>query len=91
MPGAVVIVAVAEGERVEAGAVLITLEAMKMEHVVRAPAAGTVREVRVAVGDQVDTGDVLVVIETDDGREDDDAPSPGGADGPARRAESGPG
>ena len=36
-----------------------------MEHVIRAPAAGTVREVRVAVGDQVDTGDVLVVIEAD--------------------------
>ena len=38
---------------------------MKMEHVVRAPTAGTVREVQVAVGDQVDTGDVLVVIEAD--------------------------
>jgi acetyl/propionyl-CoA carboxylase alpha subunit len=65
MPGGVVLVGVAAGAHVDAGTVLVTLEAMKMEHVVRAPAAGTVREVRVAVGDQVDTGDVLVVIEAD--------------------------
>jgi len=66
MPGGVVLVGVAVGDRVDSGTVLVTLEAMKMEHVVRAPAAGTVRELRVAVGDQVDTGDVLVVIEADD-------------------------
>jgi len=66
MPGGVVLVRVTTGDHVETGTVLVTLEAMKMEHVVRAPAAGTVREVRVAVGDQVDTGDVLVVIEADD-------------------------
>jgi biotin carboxyl carrier protein len=65
MPGGVVLVGVAVGDHVDAGTVLVTLEAMKMEHVVRAPAAGTVREVRVAVGDQVDTGDVLVVIDAD--------------------------
>jgi len=53
--------------------VLVTLEAMKMEHVVRAPAAGTVREVRVAVGDQVETGDVLVMIEADDHTDADGA------------------
>jgi propionyl-CoA carboxylase alpha chain len=63
MPGGVVLVAVARGDRVEAGTVLVTLEAMKMEHVVRAPMAGTVAEIHVAVGDQVDTGDILVVIE----------------------------
>jgi acetyl/propionyl-CoA carboxylase alpha subunit len=66
MPGGVVLVGVATGDRVDAGTVLVTLEAMKMEHVIRAPVAGTVREVRVDVGDQVDTGDVLVVIEADD-------------------------
>jgi propionyl-CoA carboxylase alpha chain len=65
MPGGVVVVGVAVGDHVDAGTVLVTLEAMKMEHVVRAPATGTVREVRVGVGDQVDTGDVLVVIEAD--------------------------
>jgi acetyl/propionyl-CoA carboxylase alpha subunit len=70
MPGGVVLVGVAVGDRVEAGTVLVALEAMKMEHVVRAAAAGTVREVHVAVGDQVDTGDVLVLIETDDASDD---------------------
>jgi acetyl/propionyl-CoA carboxylase alpha subunit len=65
MPGGVVLVTIAVGDHVDGGTVLVTLEAMKMEHVVRAPAAGTVREVRIAVGDQVDTGDVLVVIEAD--------------------------
>jgi acetyl/propionyl-CoA carboxylase alpha subunit len=67
MPGGVVLVGVTAGDRVEAGTVLVTLEAMKMEHVIRAPVAGTVLELRVVVGDQVDAGDVLVVIEADDG------------------------
>jgi biotin carboxyl carrier protein len=48
---------------VRAGESLVTLEAMKMEHAVRAPHDGVVVEVQVAVGDQVDTGDVLVVLE----------------------------
>jgi propionyl-CoA carboxylase alpha chain len=43
--------------------VLVVLEAMKMEHTVRAPFDGTVTEVRVALGEQVDTGAVLVVVE----------------------------
>ncbi|MFA5885675.1 MAG: biotin carboxylase N-terminal domain-containing protein [Acidimicrobiia bacterium] len=65
MPGAVVAVAADPGQVVAAGTTLVTLEAMKMEHAVRAPAAGVVAEVRVAVGDQVETGDVLVVIEVE--------------------------
>ena len=48
MPGTVVRVAVAVGEAVVAGQPLIWLEAMKMEHVVHAPAAGTVTELPVA-------------------------------------------
>jgi propionyl-CoA carboxylase alpha chain len=65
MPGSVVRVAVAAGDRVEAGQVLIVLEAMKMEHAVNAGADGTVVEVDVAVGDQVETGRILVVVEAD--------------------------
>ena len=42
---------------------LLVLEAMKMEHAVRAPAAGTVAEVAVAAREQVDAGAVLVVVE----------------------------
>ncbi len=52
MPGAVVAVHVATGDVVEAGAPLLAVEAMKMEHVLRAPLAGSV-EVHVRPGDQV--------------------------------------
>ena len=65
MPGNVVRVAVAPGDRVEAGQVLVVLEAMKMEHAVAAGGPGTVAEVAVAEGDQVETGRVLVVVESD--------------------------
>ncbi len=63
MPGSVVQVAVAVGDRVAAGQVLVVLEAMKMEHSVHAGASGTVVEVDVAEGDQVETGRVLAVVE----------------------------
>jgi 3-methylcrotonyl-CoA carboxylase alpha subunit len=62
MPGKVVRVAVAEGEVVEAGAVLVVLEAMKMEHSVRAPEAGRVTRLAVREGDQVDGGAILAVV-----------------------------
>jgi propionyl-CoA carboxylase alpha chain len=62
MPGTVVRVEAVVGATVAAGTPLVALEAMKMEHTLRAPHAGTVAEVRVAVGDQVDTGTVLVVV-----------------------------
>ncbi|MHB1711000.1 MAG: biotin/lipoyl-containing protein, partial [Acidimicrobiales bacterium] len=63
MPGGVVRVAVAVGDRVEAGNLLVVLEAMKMEHSILAATAGTVTQVDVSVGDQVETGRVLVVVE----------------------------
>jgi propionyl-CoA carboxylase alpha chain len=63
MPGGVVRVAVAEGDTVEAGQLLVVLEAMKMEHAVNATSAGTVTEVSVSEGDQVETGRVMVVID----------------------------
>jgi propionyl-CoA carboxylase alpha chain len=63
MPGLVLAVQVAKGDRVSAGQPLLTLEAMKMEHPVLAPAGGTVTELRVAAGSQVDAGDVLACIE----------------------------
>ncbi len=81
MPGGVVRVAVAPGEVVEAGAVLVVLEAMKMEHAVHAAAAGTVVSVEVAEGDQVETGRVLVILDTDHDdtdREDTDREDGGG-------------
>ena len=63
MPGAVLAVHVAVGAEVEAGDPLVTLEAMKMEHVVAAPAAGTVREVAVRAADQVRRGQLLAILE----------------------------
>lgn len=52
MPGSVVAVHVADGAEVSAGAPLVSIEAMKMEHQVLAPHDGVVR-LLVAVGDQV--------------------------------------
>jgi propionyl-CoA carboxylase alpha chain len=63
MPGAVVTVAVGPGDEVAEGALLVTVEAMKMEHRVTAPFDGTVAEVRVTAGQQVDADQVLVVVD----------------------------
>ncbi|HVV23657.1 MAG TPA: acetyl-CoA carboxylase biotin carboxyl carrier protein subunit, partial [Pseudonocardiaceae bacterium] len=63
MPGTVARLSVAPGDRVEAGAELLVLEAMKMQHRVVAATAGVVAELRVGVGQQVDAGAVLAVIE----------------------------
>ena len=65
MPGTVAVVAVAVGDRVSAGALLVVLEAMKMEHRVTAAAGGTVVAAPVAPGDLVAAGDVLVVLDPD--------------------------
>jgi biotin carboxyl carrier protein len=62
MPGKVVAVLVAVGQRVAAGAGLVVLEAMKMENEFRATAAGVITEVHVAPGQAVDAGDLLVVV-----------------------------
>jgi propionyl-CoA carboxylase alpha chain len=62
MPGAVVRIEVIEGAEVSAGTPIIVLEAMKMEHTVRAPADGVVTLLSVSTGDQVDSGQVLAVL-----------------------------
>ena len=61
MPGSVVAVSVQDGELVEVGAVVVAVEAMKMEHSLRSPVAGVV-ELLVAVGDQVKVGQLLARI-----------------------------
>jgi biotin carboxyl carrier protein len=63
MPGAVLTVHVAPGQTVAAGDPVVTLEAMKMEHVVVASIAGTVGEVPVRPADQVTRGQLLAVVE----------------------------
>ncbi|RKN30965.1 acetyl/propionyl/methylcrotonyl-CoA carboxylase subunit alpha [Micromonospora musae] len=62
LPGTVTRVHVAAGQRVAAGDLLLTLEAMKLEHPVLAPIDGTVVELPVPTGGQVDTGAVLAVV-----------------------------
>ena len=62
LPGLVLDVKVSEGQAVDAGQVLVILEAMKMENEIVAPDSGTVAQVRVAKGDSVSAGDVLVVL-----------------------------
>jgi propionyl-CoA carboxylase alpha chain len=63
MPGKVVKVLVEAGQSVTAGSPLLVLEAMKMEHTVRAADAGTVQAIHVAVGDQVDADRLLAVVQ----------------------------
>ncbi|HAY09938.1 MAG TPA: 3-methylcrotonyl-CoA carboxylase, partial [Thauera sp.] len=63
MPGKVIALVAAEGAKVEKGAPLLILEAMKMEHTITAPAAGTVKAFRFGVGDQVGDGAELVDFE----------------------------
>nr|WP_246456363.1 biotin carboxylase N-terminal domain-containing protein [Nocardioides mesophilus] len=62
MPGSVVAVTVAVGAAVVAGQPVLVLEAMKMQHTVTAPHAGTVSALAVTTGDQVSAGAVLAVV-----------------------------
>ncbi|HVM25917.1 MAG TPA: acetyl-CoA carboxylase biotin carboxyl carrier protein subunit [Candidatus Limnocylindrales bacterium] len=63
LPGLVVAIAVDEGDDVEEGAPLLTIEAMKMQNEVRAPRAGRVIEVGVRSGQAVATGAALLRLE----------------------------
>jgi biotin carboxyl carrier protein len=73
MPGLVVRVHAAPGQRVEAGAGLVVVEAMKMENELRAPHAGAVETVHVAVGQTVEKGAPLVTLASPE-RQSDAAP-----------------
>ncbi len=65
MPGKVIALIAPVGSRVEKGAPLLILEAMKMEHTIAAPAAGTVKAFLFNVGEQVSDGAELVEFEAD--------------------------
>ena len=62
MPGNILAVNVKVGDKVEKGAVLCILEAMKMENEIKAPCDGTVAGVHVAKGDTVDSGALLISL-----------------------------
>jgi 3-methylcrotonyl-CoA carboxylase alpha subunit len=66
LPGTVVAVHVTAGQSVERGAALITVEAMKMEHTVAAPYAGTVERMPFGLGDRVAAGSVLAELKPRD-------------------------
>lgn len=63
MPGKVIAVLVAEGDRLEKGQGVVIVEAMKMENEVRCPISGEVKEIRVKAGDAIEAGAVLAVVE----------------------------
>ncbi|GAB3306983.1 ATP-grasp domain-containing protein [Epidermidibacterium keratini] len=65
MQAVVVDIPVAVGDVVAPGSELLVLEAMKMQHVVAADRAGTIRAIAVHVGDVVETGDYVVALEED--------------------------
>ncbi|MBV7409438.1 acetyl/propionyl/methylcrotonyl-CoA carboxylase subunit alpha [Maritimibacter sp. DP1N21-5] len=66
MPGLVKALFVAPGDRVEAGAKMAIMEAMKMEHTLTAPRDGTVAEVLVSEGAQVEAHAALIALEPEE-------------------------
>lgn len=65
MPGLIVRVHVAVGDRVQAGQGVVVMEAMKMENELRAPAAGVVRAITAVPGSAVEKGTLLVAFDGD--------------------------
>lgn len=63
MPGNIVSVPVKEGEMVDAGQVILVVEAMKMETSLKAPKAGKVKTIHVSEGDRIAVGDLLVELD----------------------------
>ncbi|HHV61278.1 MAG TPA: biotin/lipoyl-binding protein [Firmicutes bacterium] len=63
--GTILKVNVKEGDRVKAGQIVLTLEALKLENEIAAPADGVVREIAVSPGNSVEIGQTLMVIDLD--------------------------
>ena len=62
MPGAVLSVAVKEGQQVKKGQILLVFEAMKMENEIVAPRDATIAKIHVSKGAAIDTGTLLVTL-----------------------------
>jgi 3-methylcrotonyl-CoA carboxylase alpha subunit len=69
MPGRITRVNATVGDTVERGAVVMVMEAMKMEHAIKAPRDGILSEIRYKANDLVDDGAVLLVLESEDDEE----------------------
>jgi acetyl-CoA/propionyl-CoA carboxylase biotin carboxyl carrier protein len=67
MPGTVLVVKAAVGDRVSAGAPLLVVEAMKMEHTITAPVDGVLTELNVQAGQQVTLNQPLALVTPEDG------------------------
>ena len=63
MPGLLVSMSVNEGDAIEEGQILCSVEAMKMENVFRAEKKGKVKKVNVAAGDSLAVDDVIIEFE----------------------------
>ena len=63
MPGKILKINVKKNSKVKLGDTLVTLEAMKMEHAIKANADGVIKELYVAVGEQVESGADLMKID----------------------------
>jgi len=63
MPGKVIDVKVKKGSKVKAGDTLVIIEAMKMEHTIKATETGKIAKVMIKLNDQVDNGATLLVLE----------------------------
>ena len=62
MPGKVIDIKVKKGKKVKAGDTLVILEAMKMEHSIKASEDGVVSELLISINDQVENGALLMVV-----------------------------
>ena len=76
MPGTVIAVLVSAGDSVAVGQPVVVVEAMKMEHTLRASADGVMTELLVQVGDRVALNQLLAVIEPTPTAEEDDGLRP---------------
>jgi len=63
MPGTLVRLDVGEGDDVQEGQALVTVEAMKMENILRAERSGTVSKINAAAGDSLAVDDVIMEFE----------------------------
>jgi biotin carboxyl carrier protein len=63
MPGKIVRVLASQGDKVDAGAGVLVVEAMKMQNEIKSPKKGTIQKILVSEGAAVNAGDVLAIVE----------------------------
>lgn len=63
MPGTILAIKFKVGDKVDAGADVVILEAMKLENLLTAPVSGTIKAIKTSEGASVNAGDILVEIE----------------------------